>query len=102
MTDPQKRRLGLMRWASLAEATTLILLVAVAMPLKYWAGMPQAVQIIGPVHGAAFVAYVLVLGWAVSAGGWKPLQVLAAVVAAFVPVAGFVNERWIAARYAAA
>ena len=102
MTDPQKRRLGLMRWASLAEATTRILLVAVAMPLKHWAGMPQAVQIIGPVHGAAFVAYVLVLGWAVSAGGWNPLQVLAAVVAAFVPVAGFVNERWIAARYAAA
>ena len=36
------------------EGLTLIALVCVAMPLKYWAGMPQAVSIIGPIHGVAF------------------------------------------------
>ncbi len=48
----QLRRLEL---ASLVEATTLVLLVGVAVPLKHFAGQPTAVAVMGPIHGLASV-----------------------------------------------
>jgi integral membrane protein len=40
-----------LRLIALLEGTTLILLVLVAMPLKYQFGLPIAVSIMGPIHG---------------------------------------------------
>jgi integral membrane protein len=51
----QIRRLGIV---SLLEASTLILLLFVAVPLKHRAGWPAAVAIVGPVHGLTFLAFV--------------------------------------------
>jgi integral membrane protein len=95
---PDMPRMRALRLASLAEAVTLATLVCVAVPLKYWGGDPRLVQLLGPLHGAAFLAYMVFLGRAVHPGGWKNWQVVVAVVAAFVPVAGFVHERLLAAR----
>ena len=50
-----------LRVASWAEGATLLLLMLVAVPLKRLAGMPEAVSVMGPIHGAAFVAYVLMV-----------------------------------------
>ena len=47
-----------LRVASFVEGATLIALVLVAVPLKRLAGMPEAVSLVGPIHGAAFLAYV--------------------------------------------
>ena len=47
-----------LRWASLAEGATLLLLVGVAVPLKRLAGFPEAVSVLGPIHGGAFLLYV--------------------------------------------
>jgi len=44
----------------LAEASSFALLLGVAMPLKYAAGLPQAVRIVGMLHGVLF----LILCWA--------------------------------------
>lgn len=93
-----KRRMEILRWVSLAEALTLASLVLVAMPLKYWAGFPAVVQVLGPIHGVAFLAYMVALGRAVHPGGWKTWQITLAIAAAFVPVAGFLHERLLAAR----
>ena len=41
---------------SLLEGASFILLMGVAMPLKYLFTMPQAVQVLGWVHGALFIA----------------------------------------------
>lgn len=46
-----------LRLASLAEASTLLLLVLVAVPLKRLAGWPLGVSVMGPLHGAAFLIY---------------------------------------------
>ena len=43
--------------AAAAEATTLLLLVGVTVPLKHLADWPTAIQVLSPIHGLAFVAY---------------------------------------------
>ena len=40
------------RWVAFLEGLSFVLLLFVAMPLKYWAGLPLAVRIVGMVHGA--------------------------------------------------
>lgn len=78
------------------EGATLIVLVLVASPLKHLADLPVAVQIMGPVHGLAFLFFLYVLVEAVAArmvGGWAVPRL---VVGAMVPFGGLVNERWVA------
>ena len=43
------------------------------MPLKYWAGLPLAVTIVGSVHGGLFILYLLVLAYATFSVKW-PLK----------------------------
>ena len=84
----QLRRLEL---ASLVEATTLVLLVGVAVPLKHFAGRPELVTVMGPVHGIAFCFYVWTLVQTVAGGDWRPVEWLRLAVTAFVPLAGYTN-----------
>ncbi len=51
----------LLRYSALAEGVTLLLLMLIAMPLKYGFGIDIMVKWLGWVHGVAFIAYV----WAV-------------------------------------
>lgn len=44
-----------LRWAARIEGVSLLLLLAVAMPLKYAAGLPSAVTLAGSVHGLSFL-----------------------------------------------
>lgn len=55
-----------MRRVSAPEGTTLLLLVLVAVPIKYLAGFPIATRIVGPVHGIAFLFYIWTLRVTVS------------------------------------
>lgn len=52
---------SLLRWAALFEGSSLILLLFVAVPLKYYAGIPEAVKIIGPLHGVLFLSFIVLL-----------------------------------------
>lgn len=42
------------------EAISFLVLLGVAMPLKYAAGRPAAVSVVGMLHGVLFVAFVAV------------------------------------------
>tara|TARA_R110002124_G_scaffold73208_1_gene196315 strand:+ start:438 stop:776 length:339 start_codon:yes stop_codon:yes gene_type:complete len=74
------------------EGTSFLLLLGIAMPLKYMLGMPEAVSYIGPVHGVLFVAYIMVL--IITAGRIKlPLWALpAGVLGSFLPFGPFVFD----------
>ncbi|WP_179379809.1 DUF3817 domain-containing protein [Jannaschia marina] len=86
--------IGLMRAARL-EALTLLALFCVAMPLKYAAGIPQAVSLMGPLHGLAFMVFLwfVVRSWA--EGLIDGIGTLRLCAGAFLPFGGFVNERWL-------
>ncbi|NYT40746.1 DUF3817 domain-containing protein [Sphingomonas sp. R-74633] len=84
----QLRRL---RLASFVEATTLLLLLLVAVPLKHASGYSLATRIMGPVHGAAFIAYAWNVISASAGGGWSRREIMRLSLAAFVPFGGFLN-----------
>ena len=52
------------RQTAIAEGISFLLLLGIAMPLKYFAGIPIAVTIVGSIHGILFVAF-MVLAWEV-------------------------------------
>ncbi len=86
--------IGLMR-AAIFEALTLLALFCIAMPLKYWADIPQAVSVMGPIHGLAFMVFLwfVIRSWAEGLINW--FGALRLFIGAFIPFGGFVNERWL-------
>ena len=61
---------GRLRAAGMIEGVSFLLLLGVAMPLKYFAGMPLAVKIGGWVHGLLFLTFCMVLLVAHTAEKW--------------------------------
>jgi integral membrane protein len=61
------------------EGISYLVLLLIAMPLKYGLGLAIAVRIVGSVHGSLFVAYMVLLALAARALGPR-LTVVAAVV----------------------
>ncbi len=43
------------------EGTSFLLLLGIAMPLKYIMGIPEAVKYVGMAHGVLFIAYIVIL-----------------------------------------
>lgn len=80
-------------WIARLEGASLLFLFLVAMPLKYGAGEPLAVEVGGWIHGLLFVAFVGALGLALVRLGWTFATVAAGFVSAFFPFGTFVWER---------
>ncbi len=55
------------------EAISFLVLLGIAMPLKYVYGQPYAVKWVGMAHGVLFIAYVMLLAWVASRYEW-PLR----------------------------
>lgn len=81
-----------LRLVGLLEGVSFLVLLGVAMPLKYLAGMPEAVRFVGWAHGVLFMLFVAVLAGTAGALRWSPWKVLAALVAAVVPFGPFVLD----------
>lgn len=43
------------------EGTSFLLLLCIAMPLKYMMGIPEGVKYIGMAHGVLFIGYIVIL-----------------------------------------
>ena len=46
------------RMIALAEGISFLTLLFIAMPMKYFIGMPEVVRVVGSIHGGLFVLYV--------------------------------------------
>ena len=86
------------RITSLLDAASYLLLVGIAVPVKYLGGNPTLVKTLGPVHGALFVALCLALLLAWRHYRWPIRWPLAIFCAALVPVVPFLIDRWIRTR----
>jgi integral membrane protein len=80
-------------WISLAEGTSFMVLILIAMPLKYMADLPAMVKYVGWAHGLLFVAYVFQLIYVTIAYKWKFQRLVTYFIAAFLPLAPFFVER---------
>jgi integral membrane protein len=83
----------LFRAVSLIEGISWLLLLFVAMPLKYGLGEPMAVKILGRVHGGLFVLFLITLALAATEHEWKFGKIARAFVASLVPFGAFWLER---------
>ena len=80
----------ILRWAALFEGSSLLLLLFVAMPLKYYAGMAEAVKIIGPIHGVLFLAFVVLLFLHAAKRELGLVKTLIGFFASFIPFGTFI------------
>ena len=83
------------RRVAFLEGVSLLLLLGVAMPLKYWAGMPLAVRVVGMTHGILFLVYVAMIGLLVQRGDWSRTRAVGAIVLGILPFGTFVLDRTI-------
>ena len=84
--------LGRFKVIGILEGISFLLLLLVAMPLKYAAGVDQAVTIVGGAHGALFVLYIAAAIHAFIALKWSLTKLFWALVAAVLPIGTFVFE----------
>jgi integral membrane protein len=93
MLNSPLRRL---RFIGIAEGLSYLALLLIAMPLKYFAGLPLAVQIVGSLHGGLFVLFLLsVAEVTIRRPWWSPLFWGAAMLAALVPLGPLVFDVWL-------
>ena len=85
-----KTNFTVLRWIALFEGTSLLLLLFVAMPLKYYAEMSEAVRIIGPIHGLLFLAFIGLLLWHFLKSELGLVKTLLGFVASIIPFGTFI------------
>jgi integral membrane protein len=78
----------------------LIILVCVGVPLQYAANSPGVVAVVGPIHGALYVVYLVAAADLARRARFGLLQLAAMVAAGFVPFVAFVVERHVVHRLA--
>src|SRR5688500_3405173 len=93
----------LARFRSVAwiEGLSFLALLFVAMPLKYYAGLPLAVRIVGMAHGLLFIAYVVLVALLRARGTFSFRRAAWALLMSIVPFGTFVLERQLARDFSA-
>ena len=87
-----KTSIGRLRTIGLIEGVSFLLLLGVAMPLKYFAGLPLAVKIAGWIHGLLFIAFCMFLLAAQGERRWPMRRTALVFVAALLPFGPFVID----------
>lgn len=85
------------RYVALAEATSFLALLVAAV-VKRTADNEVGVQILGPIHGLLFVAYVAIAFSIRGDAGWTGKQTLWILVGAVLPFGGYVVDWWLVRR----
>lgn len=81
------------RFMGLLEGGSLLILLFVAMPLKYFFGFPEAVSVVGAVHGFLFVTYCLMIAYMTFVVKWPFLYSIIAFIVAFIPFGNMIFDR---------
>ncbi len=84
--------LSRLRLIGFLEGVSYLLLLGVAMPLKYWAGEPLAVKVVGMAHGILFLGFLLALALEARAQRWSWKTSAAGVIASLLPAGPFVFD----------
>lgn len=88
-----KKTFSLFRKIAFAEGLSFLVLLFIAMPLKYFAAMPMAVTVVGGLHGILFIAF-LALAWEVKGTYKKDFNWLfKAGLASILPFGTFVMDK---------
>ncbi len=78
---------------ALLEGLSLLILLFIAMPLKYFWDQPLAVKHVGMAHGLLFVGYVIFAVMLKPDRNWSIKQTLLIILASVIPFGTFYAEK---------
>lgn len=81
------------RTVALAEGVSYLVLLFIAMPMKYYADMPWAVKYTGWAHGVLFIWYWVAAVPLFTKLKWNPERIIGVGTASLLPFGTFVMER---------
>jgi integral membrane protein len=95
-----KSKIGQFRIIAFFEGITVLFLVFVAMPMKYYLNMPEGSRIVGPIHGVLFITYVFYGFTCSQIYKWKFIkETLVVFIASFIPFGTFIVDHKILKKY---
>ena len=87
-----KSGISRLRLVGLLEGLSFLVLLLIAMPLKYAADQPLAVRYVGMAHGMLFLLYLLALVPVALDHRWSWKTVAGAILASLLPAGPFVFD----------
>lgn len=92
MIELLRDNLGRLRILAFLEGVSFLVLLGVAMPIKYLLGMPEAVRVVGMTHGMLFMAYVAWVFYVKVEREWSFRKTVLALAASVIPFGTFWAE----------
>lgn len=93
MNSEQTKWAKRFKWISLIEGISFLVLLFIAMPLKYMFDQPLAVTYVGWVHGVLFILYIYIVFPASNILKWEFGRTFFALVASVLPFGPFIFDR---------
>ncbi|GHA32126.1 hypothetical protein GCM10007103_12220 [Salinimicrobium marinum] len=87
------QQVRIFKWVSIFEGISFLLLLFIAMPLKYIWDLPQMVEVVGMFHGILFVAYVLGAVYLFKPLNWNFKTLLIVCLSSVLPFGPFYVEK---------
>ena len=81
------------RVVSFLEGTSYLLLLFVALPIKYWMNDPQYVKLLGMPHGLLFVTYLVIAFLMKSELKWRNKTLGVVILASVIPFGTFYVDK---------
>jgi integral membrane protein len=92
LTQEQNASLKTLTIMGYLEGTSFLLLLCIAMPLKYMMGIPEGVKYIGMAHGVLFIGYILILLGTANKVKMPLWAMPAGVMGSFLPLGPFIFD----------
>ena len=92
-TNTDKKALNVLLKVGFAEGISFLILLGIAMPLKYIGHMPTPVRVVGMLHGVLFVWFSIALLQAKMAYGWSIKKAAIGFLLSFLPFGTFFLDR---------
>jgi len=81
------------RTIAIAEGWSFLVLLGIAMPLKYIFDIPMAVKVVGWLHGVLFIGYWILAVPLFTKLKWDVERIIGLGLASIIPFGTFVMER---------
>ena len=89
MENLVKTKLGWLRVVAFLEGMSFLILLGIAMPLKYMWGMPEYLRAVGMTHGLFFIGFLCMVAVVGSSDDWSPRKYAMAFIASVTPFGTF-------------
>ena len=88
-----KTPLGRFRLIAIIEGISYLVLLFIAMPLKYWGGVPDAVKYTGWAHGILFMLFIVALLHVWINNKWSFIKATLAFISSLIPFGTFLLDK---------